>query len=100
MPYFSLTPRDREEMLKVIGESTPNGATTLNALFADIPENLRSKAREEFEKLGHPLSELETRRLMSTRASRNTNLETAACFLGAGSYDHYIPAVVPAIASR
>jgi glycine dehydrogenase subunit 1 len=100
MPYFSLTPRDREEMLKVIGESTPNGATTLDALFTDIPSNLRTTAQREFEKLGGPLSELETRRLMSTLAARNTNLETAVCFLGAGSYDHYIPAVVPAIASR
>jgi glycine dehydrogenase subunit 1 len=94
MPYFSLTDHDREEMLRVIG------VPSLDALFADIPEKLRSKAREEFEKLGGPLSELETRRLLSTLAARNTNLETAACFLGAGSYDHYIPAVVPAIASR
>lgn len=100
MPYFSLTDRDRAEMLKIIEQSTPGSASSLDALFADIPANLRESARAAFDKMGGPLSELETRRLMSTLAARNTNLDTAACFLGAGSYDHYIPAVVPAIASR
>jgi glycine dehydrogenase subunit 1 len=100
MAYFSLTARDREEMLELIGAASPNGAKSLDELFADIPANLRARAASEFEKLGAPLSELETRRLMSTLASRNTSLENAACFLGAGSYDHYVPAVVGAIASR
>jgi glycine dehydrogenase subunit 1 len=81
-------------MLKVIG------VDSLDALFADIPSHLRERAAQEFAQMGGPLSELETRRLLSTLAARNTNLENAACFLGAGSYDHYIPAVVPAVASR
>jgi glycine dehydrogenase subunit 1 len=94
MPYFSLTDRDREEMLQVIGTDSTD------ALFADIPESLRTKARSAFASMGGPLSELETRRLLGTLAARNVNLESAACFLGAGSYDHYIPAVVPALATR
>jgi len=92
MAYSAFTARDREEMLQVIG------IDSVDDLFADIPANLREAAN--LEKLGAPLSELETRRLMSTLASRNVNLDGAASFLGAGSYDHFVPAVVPAITSR
>jgi glycine dehydrogenase subunit 1 len=94
MAYFALTPRDRDEMLKVIG------AASIDDLFADIPLHLREQAATGFERLGAPLSELETRRLMGILSGRNTSTENAACFLGAGSYDHYIPTVVPAIVSR
>lgn len=92
MAYSAFTARDREEMLQVIG------VESVDDLFADIPANLRQSAN--LEKLGAPLSELETRRLMSTLAGQNINLESAPSFLGAGSYDHFVPAVVPAITSR
>ena len=92
MAYSAFTARDREEMLQVIG------VESIADLFADIPANLRESA--SLEKLGAPLSELETRRLLSTLAARNLNLHGAASFLGAGSYHHFIPSVVPAITSR
>ncbi len=91
MPYAAFTPHDIEAMLKTIG------IASIDELFADIPASLRDKAAPG---LGVALSELETRRKMSGLAAKNLNFEQAACFLGAGSYDHYIPAVVPAIASR
>lgn len=91
MPYAAFTPHDIEEMLKVVG------VASIDELFADIPADLRAKASPE---IGVALSELETRRKMGALAAKNLNFEQAACFLGAGSYDHYIPAVVPAIASR
>ena len=78
-------------MLRVIG------VASVDDLFADIPADLRAGANLN---LGEPLSEMEVRRRMQSWAARNRNLEDAACFLGAGSYDHYIPAVVPAITSR
>lgn len=92
MAYSAFTDRDRKEMLEVIGVSS------IEELFADIPENLRASAN--LEKLGAPLSELETRRLMNSLAGKNVTSEIAPSFLGAGSYDHFIPAVVPAITSR
>jgi len=92
MTYAAFTEHDKTEMLRVIG------VDSIAELFADIPAELRADANAET--IGAPLSEMETRRRMSALAARNTNLETAASFLGAGSYDHYIPAVVPAIASR
>ena len=78
-------------MLRVIG------VASVNDLFADIPAALRAGASLD---LGAPLSEMEVRRRMQNLAARNRNLEECASFLGAGSYDHYIPAVVPAITSR
>ncbi len=92
MAYSAFTARDREEMLQVIG------VQSISDLFADSPANLRASA--DLEKLGAPLSELETRRLMSSLAAKNINLDQAASFLGAGNYDHFVPAVVPAITSR
>ncbi len=91
MAYAAFTPHDIEEMLKVVGVSS------IDELFADIPSHLRESASPE---IGVALSELETRRKMGALAAKNLNFEQAACFLGAGSYDHYIPAMVPAIASR
>lgn len=91
MSYTALTEHDKAEMLRVIG------VASIDDLFADIPPALRQQARLD---IGPPLSEMETRRKMSGLAARNVNFEQAPCFLGAGMYDHYIPAVVPALASR
>ena len=91
MTYAAFTERDKIEMLRAIGVDSSAD------LFADIPSELR--ADPDAVAIGAPLSEMETRRRMNRLAACNTNLETAVSFLGAGSYDHYIPAVVPAIAN-
>lgn len=94
MPYFALTPADRESMQRTIGiEST-------DELFADIPVALREKAAEGFEGLGTHQSELGVLRGMKKLAARNTGAETASCFLGAGLYDHFIPSLLPAMVQR
>ena len=76
MPYFALTPSDREAMLNVIG------ASSVDDLFADIPLHLREQAHAGFEALGHPRSEMEISRSMKALAARNVGAEDAACFLG------------------
>jgi glycine dehydrogenase subunit 1 len=77
------------------------GVDSVDALFADIPADLRQSARAHYaEDLGDAQSELAVLRRLSKTAARNADLSTMPCFLGAGSYDHYIPAVVPAMLSR
>ena len=70
---------------------------SIDELFEDIPDALR---------LGRPLElpdgkpETEVYDRLSALASRNTHAEVETSFLGAGMYDHYVPAVVDAITSR
>ena len=90
MSYSALTPHDIETMLQTVG------VDSVAELFADIPTHLRDVNLG----IGAAMSEMETRRTMQTLARRNTHSDDAAIFLGAGSYDHFIPAVVPAITSR
>ncbi|MEO6907923.1 MAG: aminomethyl-transferring glycine dehydrogenase subunit GcvPA [Abditibacteriaceae bacterium] len=95
MAYFSLTENDQQEMLRTIG------VDSVDALFADIPENLRQLARQHYaDDLGDAQSELAVLRRLSKVAARNVDLSVTPSFLGAGSYDHYIPSVVPAMLSR
>jgi glycine dehydrogenase subunit 1 len=94
MPYFSLTDADRTAMLATIG------VDSVDDLFADIPATLREKAHTAFQKIGAPYSELAIKREFGAMATNNQSTESAASFLGAGYYDHFIPAVVPALASR
>jgi glycine dehydrogenase subunit 1 len=94
MPYFSLTPADREAMLQTIGVSHSD------ALFDDIPASLREQAREGFAAMDEGQSELTLRREMTRLSHKNIGAESASCFLGAGVYDHYTPAVVSSLASR
>ncbi len=94
MPYFALTESDRAQMLATIG------VADTDALFADVPAHLRESATQGFASLGEPQGELSVARTMKSLASRNTGAEDATCFLGAGIYDHFIPALVPALTSR
>ncbi len=94
MPYFSLTNADRAAMLETIG------VRNATDLFSVIPQPLRDIAERKFSEMPAGLSELSIKREMSALAAKNQGCETAISFLGAGVYDHFIPAVVPAIASR
>ncbi len=89
--YTSATESDRAEMLAAIG------IESVEALFEQIPEPLR---------LGGPLalaqglSEAEVYERLASLAARNADAEQQVCFLGAGMYDHYVPAIVDAITQR
>ncbi len=89
--YTSVTPDDRAEMLAAIG------VESVADLFDQVPEPLR---------LGRPLalpegkSEPEVYEHLAALAARNADAEEEACFIGAGMYDHYVPAIVDAITQR
>jgi glycine dehydrogenase subunit 1 len=87
--YLSLTDADREAMLAAIGVSS------VDELFRDIPEGVRY-AREL--DIAPALTEAELQRHMEELAGKNVVDEI--CFLGAGIYDHYVPAVVDAVLQR
>ena len=66
-------------------------------LFADIPAELRLDRPLE---LPDGLSETEVFDQLSALAARNAHADSEVCFIGAGMYDHYVPALVDAIISR
>ncbi|HSV56890.1 MAG TPA: aminomethyl-transferring glycine dehydrogenase subunit GcvPA [Magnetospirillaceae bacterium] len=90
MPYLPNTDSDRREMLQVIGRPS------VESLFGDIPERLRYPRID----LPPPLSELEMLREIESLAGRNLSASSCSWFLGAGAYNHFIPSIVPALASR
>ena len=88
--YSPNTDTDREAMLAAIGvESAAD-------LFDDIPEDFRFPALD----IPVPLSEFELRQELGDLAAQNATPGDFACFLGAGSYRHHVPAIVRALAFR
>jgi glycine dehydrogenase subunit 1 len=91
LPYILNTEADRKAMLEKIG------IPSVEALFEMVPAAFQ---------LQHPLqvptalTEMELQQHMSELAARNIAPGDAICFLGGGSYDHFIPSVVDAVASR
>ncbi|MBI2952769.1 MAG: aminomethyl-transferring glycine dehydrogenase subunit GcvPA [Chloroflexi bacterium] len=90
MRYIPNTDADRAAMLEAIGTSS------IDKLFADIPAHLRRPSLN----LPPALSEMQLKRLMAELAARNTTTASAACFLGAGAYHHFVPSVVHHITGR
>jgi glycine dehydrogenase subunit 1 len=72
------------------------GVNSIDELFQDIPKRLRNAHFN----LPPPLSELELKRELHRLANLNADLDNYACFLGAGSYRHFIPSVVDHITGR
>ena len=89
--YTSATDGDRRQMLDAIG------VASIDELFEDIPEDIRLGRPLELPE-GKPETEVYDR--LSALASRNAHAEAETSFLGAGMYDHYVPAIVDAITSR
>ena len=91
MPYLLNNADDRAAMLKSIG------ADSIEELFSMVPPELRlGRALDVPPALG----ELELTAHLSDLAAKNDPAGAGVCFLGGGSYDHFIPAVVDFIASR
>jgi glycine dehydrogenase subunit 1 len=73
------------------------GARSLEELFAFIPPELRLSRPLQ---VPAALCEIGLQQHMTELAKSNHSADDAVCFLGGGSYDHFIPAVVDAIAGR
>lgn len=91
MRFVPHTDQDVAEMLAKIGVSS------VDDLFAGIPEHVRMKRPLN---LGEPLSEPALLREMRRMAGENKNLDDYASFMGAGAYDHFIPAALRSILGR
>jgi glycine dehydrogenase subunit 1 len=88
MPFIPHTETDVREMLAAIG------APSIDALFEEIPASLRTR---ELSGIPDALNEMEIGRLMRSLARRDG---TPLNFIGAGAYEHHIPAAVWAIVTR
>jgi glycine dehydrogenase subunit 1 len=91
MPYVLNTPEDQHAMLAAIG------AGSLAELFEMVPPELRLQRPLD---IPPALSEMELAARMAQLAGQNTSPAQKVCFLGGGSYDHFIPAVVDYVAAR
>jgi glycine dehydrogenase subunit 1 len=89
--YTAVTDSDLGEMLETIGVSA------IEDLFADIPEGLRLRRALA---LDEGRSEQEVYAELRELAARNTSTEDEVSFLGAGMYDHYVPALIDSIITR
>ena len=91
MPYIPHSEQDVRDMLAAVG------ARDLDELFEDIPKGLRIRRAP---RLPAPLSELGLQREAAQAAAKTETLDRMNAFLGAGFYDHFIPAVVQHLAHR
>jgi glycine cleavage system P protein (glycine dehydrogenase) subunit 1 len=89
--YTSATDADRRAMLDAIG------AASVDELFEQIPAEVRLDRDLD---LPSGLTETECFDHLAELAERNAHADAEVCFLGAGMYDHYAPAIVDAITQR
>lgn len=73
------------------------GAASVADLFQTIPANLQLARPLN---VSESLTEVELQDHMVRLGKRNISADDAICFLGGGSYDHFIPAVVDVVSSR
>jgi glycine cleavage system P protein (glycine dehydrogenase) subunit 1 len=90
MRFLPHTEADIHAMLRVVG------VENVSDLFGDIPANLRSRAGLQ---LPPGLSEPDVRTRLERLAAQNP-AATQLCFLGAGAYPHFVPAVVDQVLQR
>src|SRR5919198_2004086 len=89
MSYLAVTDADRDAMLEVIG------VESLDDLFADLPNGVRFDGELD---LPPALTEQGLTAYFERLGAENERAEVS--FLGAGLYDHYVPAVVDAVLQR
>ncbi|MFP3387806.1 aminomethyl-transferring glycine dehydrogenase subunit GcvPA [Brevibacillus sp. SIMBA_040] len=83
--YLPQTDQDKREMLETLG------ITSIDELFADIPEEVRFKGALH---IPEALSEPDLVKYFTRLANQNVNFSTHVNFLGAGVYQHYTPSTV------
>jgi glycine dehydrogenase subunit 1 len=88
MPFIPHTEEDTRAMLAAIG------ASNIESLFDEIPAELRARALDQ---VPQGESEMGVTRLLRERAAQD---QQPLCFLGAGAYEHHIPAAVWELTTR
>ncbi|WP_422930762.1 aminomethyl-transferring glycine dehydrogenase subunit GcvPA [Singulisphaera sp. PoT] len=91
MAYIANTPDDVRVMLGTLG------LESIEQLFSHIPEKLRLQRPLS---VPRALSELELTEEIGGLLAQNIGADKRPCFLGGGSYDHFIPAVVDQLSGR
>ena len=91
MHYVPNTPEEQQQMLERLGLSQ------MQDLLATVPENVRLDRPLD---LPQALAEPDLKRLLMKMASKNQDADSTLSFLGAGTYDHVIPSVVPHLQRR
>jgi glycine dehydrogenase subunit 1 len=90
MTFNPHTDQDREEMLAAIG------VASIDDLFTVIPADVRNPDLHQ----PPSLTEMEAAARMSELAAKNMSIAPGDSFLGAGSYSHYVPALVNQLLMR
>jgi glycine dehydrogenase subunit 1 len=90
MSYVPHTDADRADMLAAVG------VERVEDLFHDVPAACRFPELV----LPEPLSEMELMAELQAMSEENLDTGHFSCFLGAGSYNHYVPRIVDQIISR
>src|SRR5215213_9609593 len=88
MPFIPHTDDDVRAMLDAVG------AASIDELFDEIPASLRGSVTIQ---VPPGMNEMEISRLMQERAEQDGRWLN---FIGAGAYEHHIPAAVWQIATR
>lgn len=90
LPYIQHTDADRKKMLADIGVKSMEELVTIpRALRLSSPLNLSAG-----------MSEMELTRKLKDISKKNLCLDDYTCFMGAGMYDHFVPAVLEYLAAR
>ena len=91
MTFTALTDADRDAMLAAVGVGS------IEELFRDIPDDVRLGRELDIEPA---LTEAELMAHLSELAALNADAGREILFLGAGVYDHYVPAICDAVMGR
>lgn len=90
MDFIPNTDADRQQMLQAIG------VQTVDDLLKVVPESVRHPSL----KLPEPLTEMELMSELRAMAEQNADAQHFAFFLGAGAYNHYVPAAISQLLLR
>ena len=92
--FVPILPEERQQMLAAVGISNPE------SLFDPIPLEVRWPGGDKDPYTAPAQSEMAVIRALTSLAVKNASTASHTCFLGAGAYDHYIPAAVDHLVSR
>ena len=91
MHYVPNTSEEQQAMLERLGLSS------MEDLLTTVPEHVRLERPLD---LPQAMAEPDLKRLLTRMAAKNKDIDTTISFLGAGTYDHAIPSVVPHLQRR